>query len=75
MVLLEIMHKLQSNLGSNHSGMAWESTVQVSIILRMLGSHWFGAELLFLAPPGVKPDLDFATLPDECVSLEGARVH
>ena len=72
-VLLEIMDKLQSNLGSKHSGMAWECTVQVAIILRMLLSHWFGAEFLDLAPPGVKPDLVFATLPDECDSLEGAR--
>ncbi len=72
-VLLEIMDKLKSNLGSNYSGMAWECIVQVAIILRMLESHWFSVEFLDLAPCGVQPDLVFATLPDECDSLNGAR--
>ena len=36
------MTKLESHLGSKHSGLAWECTVEVAIILRMLEALYFG---------------------------------
>ena len=73
-VLLEILQKLENHLRSKHSGIAWECTVQVAIILRMLEATWFGSQGPFeLVPEETNPNLDFRTLPDEINTLEGAR--
>ena len=76
-VLLENLLKLESHLNSSKqhsSGLAWECTVQVAIILQMLDATWCGSEGPFeLAPVGVQPSLDFRTIPDECNTLESAR--
>eukprot|EP01033_Poteriospumella_lacustris_P016295 gene16295-11651_t len=74
--LLEILNKLESQLGITHSGLAWECTVQVAIILQMLAAHWFGWVGPFgLVPTGTKPALAFRTLPGECDSLQNARTR
>lgn len=72
--ILAILWKLESHLDSKHSGLAWECTVEVAIILRMLEAQWSGSQGPFgLATEGTKPELAFRTLPDECVVLEEAR--
>jgi hypothetical protein len=72
--LLTILSKLESELDSMYSGLVWECTVEVAIILRMLEAYWVGSEGPFgLVPAGMKPKLAFRTLPDECNTLEGAR--
>ena len=73
-VLLNILTTLESHLSSKHSGLAWECTVQVAIILRMLESHWFAAQGPFgLVPEGIMPALAFRILPDECKTLQNAK--
>jgi len=75
-VLLQIFSKLESNLNSKHSGLAWECTVEVAIILRMMEAHWSGSQGPFeLVPEETKFDLAFRTLPDECNTIENARVR
>jgi hypothetical protein len=72
--IIQILEKLNSPLNSKYSGLAWECTVQLAIILRMLHCIWTGSEGLFnLVPSGTKPDLEFQQLPEECVSLTGAK--
>lgn len=71
--LITILKKLESHLGSKYSGLAWECTVQVAIILRMLYSHWSGAEFFDMVPYNTKPHVAFETLPDDCDSLADAR--
>ena len=72
--LVAILRKLRSNLSCKHSGLAWECTVEMAIILRMLAAHWFCSQGPFdLVPAGTMPDLAFHTLPDECDTLEDAK--
>ena len=80
-VLLENLSKLESYLSSSKhhsSGLAWECTVQVAIVLRMLDANWDARWLglrgpFELVPAGVQPSLDFRTIPDECNTLRSAR--
>jgi hypothetical protein len=75
-VLVNILDKLEDKLNSKHSGLAWECIVEVAIILRMLETHWYGWKGPFMmVPEGTKPDLAFRTLPDECDTLENAKVR
>jgi hypothetical protein len=74
-LLLKVLTKLEIDLESKHSGLAWECTVQVAIILQMLKANWFGSQGPFdIVPLGAKPDLAFRTLPDECNTLANAKV-
>jgi hypothetical protein len=73
-VILTILNKLESYLNSKFSGLAWDCTVQVAIILQMLPVHMHGIRGPFgVVPFGVKPALAFRTLPSECSTLEDAR--
>jgi hypothetical protein len=59
---------------TTHSGLAWECTVEVAIILRMLDAQSSKSAGPFgLVPKKTKFALDFRTLPDECDTLENAR--
>jgi hypothetical protein len=72
--LLLILSKLGNHLHSTNNGLAWECTVEVAIILRMMEAQWndsMGPFNLFLS--GTKPNLAFRTLPDECSTLKMAR--
>lgn len=72
--LVGIIEKLQSNLSAARSGLAWECAVEVAIILKMLDASWRGTPGPFnLVPFGVKADLKFFELPDECLSITEAR--
>jgi hypothetical protein len=72
--LLDILSKLENNLTSKHSGVAWECTVETAIVLQMLQAHWFCSQgPFYLVPEGTKPELAFRMLPDECESLIGAK--
>lgn len=71
--LLHILNKLEAHLDTRHSGMDWECTVKVAIVLKMLATHWFGFEGPFdLVPPETRPALDMRTLPNECDTIEDA---
>jgi len=73
-VILDILGKLKYHLTSKQSGLAWECTVEVAIILRMLEAKWFGSPGPFhLVPDGTNPELAFRTLPDECHTLTDAK--
>jgi hypothetical protein len=75
-ILLEILDKLEDNLMSNAEGLAWECTVKLGIVLRMLEACWLGPSKLFnLVPTGGKPDPAFCTLPDLCNTMMGAKVR
>eukprot|EP01036_Dinobryon_divergens_P041347 gene41347-54799_t len=72
--LLCILNKLESHLDTKHSGIEWECTVQVAIILRMLSAHWFGYGGPFgVVASRIKPELAFHTLPSECDTVKAAR--
>jgi hypothetical protein len=73
-MLTTILSQLESHMDSEHSGLAWECTVKVAIILRMLESRWYGTAGPFkLVPEGTKPMSAFCTLPDDCDTLKDAR--
>jgi hypothetical protein len=66
-MLLQILNKLESHLDARHSGMEWECTVQIAIILRMLDASWLGSSGPFdIATEGINPDVAFRTLHSEC---------
>jgi hypothetical protein len=72
--ILEILSKLENNLNSKHSGIAWQCTVEVAIVLRMLKAAWVGSGGPFdMVPPETYPKLAFRTLVDECDTVEKAR--
>jgi len=72
--LVGILNKLKSHISSKNSGLAWECTVKVAIILWMLTAHWCGGQgPFYLVPAGTYPELAFRTLPDECDTLEDAQ--
>jgi hypothetical protein len=73
-MLTTILSQLESHMDSKHSGLAWECTVKLAIILRMLESRWCGTAGPFeLVPENTKPKLAFRTLPDECDTLKDAK--
>jgi hypothetical protein len=73
-MLVKILTKLDSQLDSTKSGLAWECTVQTAIIMRMLKSCWFGSDFFdWSFRKADECEIDFAILPDECNTLEGAR--
>jgi hypothetical protein len=66
---------LGTHLQSQHTGLAWECTVQLAIILRVMQAHWFGFAGPFgLVPEGTNPDIAFRVIPGECESLVDAKV-
>ena len=74
--LLKVLEKLESHLDVKYTGMAWECTVQIAIILRILAGHWSGLTLIGpfnLIEEGKFPQIDFRTLPDECKTLQDAN--
>jgi hypothetical protein len=74
--IIKILRNLESHLEQVNSGMEWECSVQLAIVLRMLEAHWVGTSGPFNITPGeVKPELKFLNLPPECVSLKDAKVR
>lgn len=72
--LVQILHILETYLDAKHSGLAWESTVEVAIILRMFEAHYYSTDgPSGLSAGAVEPDLDFLTLPDEITTLEASK--
>lgn len=78
--ILSILLKLEPHLGAKHSGLAWECTVEVAIILRMLHARWFRSKWFanhkffnLDIPEGTTPNLAFRTLRDECTTIIEAK--
>eukprot|EP01041_Mallomonas_annulata_P006625 gene6625-13422_t len=75
-VLIGILDKLEAHLDFKQSGLEWECTVQVAIILQMLAAHYCGSDGPFqMVDIGTHPALAFHTLPDECNTVEEASRH
>eukprot|EP01041_Mallomonas_annulata_P013578 gene13578-28825_t len=72
-VLLDILNKLESHLDSTNSGMEWECSVRIAIVLQMLAAKVSGLGGPFdLVAVGTKPNLAFHTLPAECCTVKAA---
>jgi hypothetical protein len=75
-MLLSILNKLESSLGTKDGGMSWECVVKVAIILQMLEAALWGHIGPFgLSPGAITPALRFLTLPADVLTLTAARVH
>jgi hypothetical protein len=73
--ILKALDKLQAGLDQVNSGMEWEGTVQVAVLLRMLHAELSGDA----GPFGVSPErvvglqLSYRTLPHEVVTVSDAH--
>ena len=72
--LLRILIKLESASEQVGTGMDWEASVQLAVILRCMSSHYRGTSAPFdIVPDGVHPVLEFLRLPQGCTSLPLSR--
>ena len=72
--ILEFMQKAEASVGVQNSGVDWEATVQIAIILGMLHSAWYGAAGPFnISPTNISNlKVDWRTLPDYIVTVADA---
>ena len=72
--LCEIVDKLEVHTRDVGSGLDWECTMRLAIIVRCLSSQWLGAGSPFdIVPKNIKPQLQFIKLSQGMKNLTAAR--